>query len=267
MLRVGIVRYLNAWPLAWSFIEGPVPPGFEPIFLPPAEVAAGMAAGELDVGLIPSVELQRIPDLSVIPGLSISSSREVRSVLLVSCRPVREIRRLALDTSSRTSAALVRILAADLWGIEPEYEHSPPVLEAMLATSDAALLIGDPALAVDRELYTVVDLAAAWRELTGLPFVFAVWAIRGSAESRTVEVFRESLCRGLDSMNEIVAVAVRRLGLAPDVARRYLTRHLSYDLGPSELESLSEFFRRAAVHGLVDASRPIRLVGAEAAAG
>jgi chorismate dehydratase len=256
---VGIVQYLNAWPLAWSFISGSAPAALAPLYLPPARVADGLAEGELDVGLIPSAELQRIPGLRVVPGLCIASQHEVRSVLLVSRLPPAAIRRVALDESSRTSAVLVRVLLAERWGVRPEVVPCRPDLDAMLATADAALLIGDPALRVPRAGFHVVDLAAEWRALTGLPFVFAVWAVAPAVgESGLADWLAASLRAGLGELPALVARAAAETGLPSAELHTYLTEHLSYHLGAEEQASLDEFFRRAHHHGLLPAPRPLR---------
>ncbi len=205
--RFGIVHYLNSWPLAWTFLRRQGPAWAEPVYLPPSRVADGLASGDLEVGLVPSAELQRIPGLAVVPGLCIASQHEVKSVLLVSQVPPERIRRVALDESSRTSAVLVQLLLAERHGVRPEVAPFRPELEAMLATADAALLIGDPALRVDRRGLHVVDLAAEWRALTGLPFVFAVWAVAKDVE-------RELAAR------EIVPLLERSLAAAEARARR-----------------------------------------------
>jgi chorismate dehydratase len=262
-LRVGIVHYLNSWPLAWSFLSAAAPAGTEPIFLAPAKVADGLAAGELEVGLVPSAELQRIPGLAVVPGLCIASQHEVKSVLLVSRVPPAQIRRVALDESSRTSAVLVQLLLAERFGVRPEVAPFRPDLAAMLATADAALLIGDPALRVDRAGLHVVDLAAEWRALTGLPFVFAVWAVAPGAEARMAPgaisaLFAASLAAAERDLDRLVEAASAQLRLLPGDVYTYLTQHLSYRLGPAERTSLDEFFRRAHRHGLLPAPRPLR---------
>ena len=159
-LRVGIVNYLNSRPLAWSFLRERADEGLAPCFLPPAQVADRLSTGTLDVGLVPSIEIQRIPGLRVLPGLCVAATREVRSVLLLSrCAPT-QIGRLALDENSRTSAALVRILLSDRFGVQPECLAAPPDLKAMMRVADAALLLGDPALRVDPTGYRVLDLAS-----------------------------------------------------------------------------------------------------------
>jgi chorismate dehydratase len=260
-LRIGIVDYLNSWPLAWGFLSGSLSEGFEAVYEPPAAVAEKLASGDLDVGLIPSIEVQRIPGVRVVPGLCVAANHEVRSVILVSARPVGEIRRVALDENSRTSAALVRILLRERYGIEPETTTCAPEIDAMLAAADAALVIGDPALHVDRERFEILDLAAEWRRLTGQPFVFAVWAVREGAPSDGLsEVLHASLGAGLEDMEAIIDRAVGDLGLDPAVAERYLLRHLNYVLGAEEMAGLEEFFLRAASAGAIDTPTPIRFL-------
>ena len=257
--RVGIVDFLNSRPLAWGFLQGHHADRFAASYHPPAEVARRLAAGSLDVGLVPSIEVERIGGLEVVPGFCVAATHEVRSVLLVAGRPLAEVRRIALDANSRTSAALTRILAAERWRIEPEYVEAAPEVEAMLAGADAALVIGDPALQVDRERWAVVDLAAEWKALTGLPFVFAVWAARPSAAAAAPDlaaVFAASLRFGLAHLDDIVAEASRTLALPPETVRTYLTENLRYELGAAERAGLDEFWRRAREHGLVEAPAP-----------
>lgn len=262
-LRVGVVDYLNSRPLAWSFHNGFHRGVFEPGFYPPAEVAARLASGEVDIGLLPSIELQRIPGLRVLPGLCIAATHEAHSVLLVLAKPLEKIRRVALDQNSRTSAALVEILLADSYGLTPELISAAPALDEMLGRADAALLIGDPALRVDCSVHRVLDLAAEWRRLTGLPFVFAVWAVRsGTRAEGLTKVFQESLQSGLAHLDEMVGESSLELNIEPDRLRRYLTEHLSFTMGPTEVRALEEFHRRAHEHGLIQEIRPIDFVGA-----
>lgn len=249
--RVGIVDYLNAWPLAWGFLTDRGPEGWVAEYHPPAEVARRLAEGRIDVGLVPSIEALRIPGATAVPGLCVASTREVRSVLLLSRGPLARIRRIALDRNSRTSAALVEILCREAWKIAPETVQSDPDPEAMLERADAALVIGDPALLVDRDRYQVVDLAAAWRDLTGHPFVFAVWA---AAPGRDAAGFASGLERslqlGLAELDAIVERAAAEFGLSTSVVRGYLTRNLSYRMSDAEAAGLAEFYRRAGRHGL-----------------
>lgn len=258
-LRVGIVDYLNSKPLAWGFLKGHHANLFTPSLHPPARVARLLAEGGLDVGLIPSIEVARNPALEVIPDLCVAAEREVRSVLLVADRPLAEIRRVALDANSRTSVALLKILMAECFGLSPTYDVQPPRLERMLAEHDAALVIGDPALKVDRSRYRVIDLAAEWKQLTGLPFVFAVWAVRRGVDFPDLAFyFKTSLRHGLGSLDALVRESAAELGLDTAEVERYLTRNLSYFLRQPERDALVEFFRRAHTHGLLD--RPAELV-------
>jgi len=261
-LRVGIVNFLNSKPLAWGFLKGHHADLFAPSYHPPAMVARLLAQGNLDVGLIPSIEVQRIPNLRVLPDMCIAARHEVRSVLLVSRGPVEDIRRVALDQNSRTSATLVRILLKERYGLDPEYLHDRPDPERMLAEADAALIIGDPALRVDRERYRIIDLAAEWHELTERPFVFAVWAVRPEVDIPDLPFyFKSSLRYGLSSLDTVVREAAAELNLDSSEVRSYLTENLSFVLRQEEIEGLEEFYRRAHAHGLILEPKPIEFWG------
>ncbi len=261
-LRVGVVDYLNSWPLAWSFLTGRYDAArFEIVYLAPAALADRLAAGELDVGLLPSIELQRIPGLAVVPGLAIAATHEVKSVLLVCRRPVVELRRVAVDENSRTSVALVRIVLADGHGVEPELLSAPPELESMLEIADAALLIGDPALRARSRGLLVLDLAAEWRALTGTPFVFAVWAARQGVDvGELAATLSGSLALAQTELAAVVERGARELGLDRGSVHDYLTSSLSYRLGQAELAGLTEFHHRAHAHGLVGEPGPLRFL-------
>ena len=257
-LRVGIVNFLNSKPLAWGFLKGHHADLFAPSYHPPAMVARLLAQGNLDIGLIPSIEVQRIPNLRVMPDMCVAAQHEVRSVLLVSRVPVEQIRRVALDTNSRTSATLIRVLLRERWGLDPEYLHERPDPERMLAEADAALLIGDPALRVDRDRYLIIDLAAEWKTLTGLPFVFAVWAVRPEVDLPDLSFyFKSSLRYGLSSLDTLVREAAGEMGLDSAEVRSYLTENLSFFLRQEEIAGLEEFYRRAHNHGLILEPRPL----------
>lgn len=262
-IRIGIVNYVNSRPLSRGLLRGEQAGGYVCESLPPAVIADRLAAGTLDVGLVPSVELARIPGLTVLPGLAIAATHEVRSVLLVSKVPIAEIASVALDENSRTSAALVRMILQDRYGLVPTFRQARANLEQMLAEADAALIIGDPALTVPRERYVVLDLAGEWLEMTGLPFVFAVWAARNEvATAELVVPFAESLATGLGELEAIIAETVAETGLSPAVLRDYFTRNLRYRMGPAEQAGLAEFLRRAASHGLTSEPAALRFARA-----
>ncbi len=257
-LRVGIVNFLNSKPLAWGFLKGHHADLFAPSYHPPSLVARLLAQGNLDIGLIPSIEVQRIPNLRVLPDMCVGAKQEVRSVVLVSRGPIEEVRRVALDQNSRTSSTLVRILMRERWGLDPEYLHERPDPERMLSEADAALIIGDPALRLDRDRYHVVDLAAEWNALTGLPFVFAVWAVRPEVEIPDLPFyFKSSLRYGLSSLDTLVRESAAELGLDTSEVRAYLTENLHFFLRSEEIEGLEEFYRRAHSHGMILEPRPI----------
>ena len=259
-LRVGIVNFLNSKPLAWGFLKGHHADLFAPTYHPPAMVARLLGQGALDIGLIPSVEVQRIPGLKILPDLCVASTHEVKSVILVSRGPLEQVKRVALDQNSRTSVALLRILLQER-GIHPEYLHERPDPERMLSEADAALLIGDPALKVERGRYQVIDLAADWHALTGLPFVFAVWAVRSGVDLPDLPFyFKSSLRYGLSSVDTLSREAAAELGLDSADVRSYLTENLHYFLRQEELAGLEEFYRRAHAHGLILEPRPLEFL-------
>lgn len=257
-LRVGIVNYLNSKPLAWGFLKSHHGDLFAPTFHSPARVARMLEQGSLDVGLIPSIEYQRIPGLRVIRDLCVAATQEVRSVLLVATKPLDEIRRVALDHNSRTSVALLHILLKERLGSEPEWVEQHPDVERMLTDADAALVIGDAALKVDRERYRVMDLAAEWRTATGHPFVFAVWAVRSGVEFPDLPFyFKSSLRYGLSSMDILVREAAAELSLDAATIHTYLSDNLHYFLRWPELCGLHEFYRKAHAVGLIPSPREI----------
>ena len=257
-LRVGIVDFLNSRPLAWGFLRGSFEGHLVPSYHPPSRVADLLASGEIDVGLIPSIEVLRIEGAGIVPGTCVAATREVRSVLLLLRRPIGEVRRIALDVSSRTSVALLQILLAEAWHTEAELEVRAPSEDGVEQGFDAALLIGDPALRVDRSSFDVVDLAAAWRRLTGLPFVFAVWATRSGLEPSSLSVhFDRSLAEGRRGLEQMIEEASAELGLPPAEIRFYLTENLRFTLGAEEIAGLREFYAKAYQHGLVDRLEPL----------
>jgi len=246
-IRVSLVDYVNAWPLTWGFLRGAVE-GVETITDVPSTCADRLKRGEVDAGLIPSVEAARIPGIRIVRGIGIASKSRVRSVVLASRKPLAEARSVALDLSSRSSAAMARIIFEDLFGARPEFHEAPSELSEMLRHHDAALLIGDPALRATLQGLHVVDLAEAWRELTGLPFVFAVWAVRPEVAP---EPFLWARNYGKNHLPAIVEAAARRTGLSSDELFEYLNGNLHHDLEAEDEKGLAEFFRRAASRGLI----------------
>jgi chorismate dehydratase len=220
---------------------------FDLDFQIPAVCADQLASGEADIGIVPSFELTRL-DLEILPGTGIACHGPVRSILLISRMPARAIRRLAVDSSSRTSVQLARVLLAQRYQARPELVSHAPDLDSMLRIADAALLIGDPALHIEPAglPYEVHDLGGEWVEETGLPMVFAVWAGRKDVVTpEVVEAFQQSCRYGRERIEEIANAEAPRRGLAPELVREYLGRHIVHELGPRDYEGLQLFLSRA----------------------
>src|SRR5712692_1686066 len=178
--RIAASSYLNTAPLIWSFIHGSRRETIE-LFTDeaPARCAELLARGEVAAALVPVIEYQRMANIAIVPDVCVASRSAVRSVVLVTkINNLKKVKRVALDDSSRTSVALVKIIFREFLGFEPEWQASPPDLAAMIEHNDAALIIGDPAMKIPRDQFRVFDLATLWHEFTGLGFVFAMWMAR-----------------------------------------------------------------------------------------
>jgi len=269
-LRVSVVDFLNARPLTWGLLHDG-PPGVVVSRDVPSVCAAKLAAGEVDVGLIPSIEYQRIPNLKVVPALGIAASSEVRSVLLVSDVSRERIRSVDLDPASRTSAALTRILLKRVYALDPEYREpaaesrkpnpDPSAPGSRLPASvsaDARLIIGDPALKTRLNGHVVLDLAAEWRAFSGHPFVFAFWAVREEVASAEVAaLLRSSYAAGRESFAALVRQEAAASGLSEAVVEDYLRHALHFELDSGDLDGLRLFYRLAAEEGLIPVARPL----------
>jgi len=258
--RVCAVSYLNTAPLVWGFTHGPQRGLYDLRFEVPAVCADALREGDADVGLVPVIELANQPDLLVLPGVSIAARERVRSVLLFSRKPMEAIESFAADTSSRTSVALTQILMARNYGIRPRVYPYAPRLDEMLQLADAGLIIGDPALRLDSsqadwkgQPIFVYDLGNEWWKLTGLPMVFAVWAVKNLSVTSTMpQIFQDSASYGCERIDEIVDFESPRRKLDAGLVRRYLTENTKFELGSQERRSLMKFLTEASDLGLVD---------------
>jgi predicted solute-binding protein len=212
----------------------------------PAECADRLADGRADIGIVPSVELNR-QRLEIIRGTGIACRGPVRSILLISKVPFSEIRTLATDSSSRTSVALSRIVLARSYGVAPQLYSERPHLGSMLEHCDAALIIGDAALVLDpAELpFHVLDLGTEWTRMTGLPMVFAVWAARAELPPQDPAPFIASLRFGIEHIDDIARQEHAKLGISEALAREYLTRNIIFELGEREYAGLEAFLQYA----------------------
>jgi predicted solute-binding protein len=248
--RVCAVSYLNTTPLTWGLLHGPQRDAFDLRFEIPSICAARLRAGEVDIGLVPAIELERQP-IELIPPLGIVSRGAVRSILLVSRVPVDEIATLAADLSSRTSVVLAQVILAKRFGVCPVVTAMPPDVGAMLDRADAALVIGDPALLIDplRKDATVTDLGLDWTELTGLPMVYAVWAARSGFDwTKAAPVLEASWRFGRERIGAIVAAEASPRGVPKELACAYLTRNISFEVDEPASRGL-ELFRSMARDG------------------
>ena len=258
--RLSIIDYLNATPLNYGFKHGLGKGLFELQFHVPSLCADRLRSGAVDAGLISSIEYLRIPELRIVPGLCISSVKRVRSVLLLSKVAPGEIRSLALDASSRTSVVLAQLLLRERYGTSPQVEEMKPDLAGMLARHDAALMIGDTAMRAPKEGLIVLDLAEEWHAWTGLPFVFAFWAVSPEAPllPGLGSYFQRSLETGQAATAQIVEEARQTIGWTRLELREYLMENIQYGLGEAEERSLTLFFEKAVQQGFAHERQPIR---------
>jgi len=257
--KVSVVKYLNTVPLIWGMLKGHQQGKYDLDFTTPAKCADDLRQREAAIGIIPSIEYQRMDRLRVLPGSSIASKGIVKSVLLLSKVPIEEVNTVALDNSSRTSAALVRVLLRKFYSRPLSVTPADPEPEKMLEQADAALLIGDPALTFDGSAMKVYDLAAEWKKFTGLPFVFAVWA--GHEESklgRLCEDFTASRDYGLQHIDDIAQEYAPKLNLSPEAVKVYLTENIDYSLDEENRKGLELFYRFAHEIGIIPGEKEIQ---------
>jgi chorismate dehydratase len=256
--RIAASSYLNTTPLIWSFIHGS-----QSVQLftdkAPARCAEMLARDEVDAALVPVIEYQRLPGVAIVPDVCIGSRFAVRSVVLASkLNNLKKVKRVALDDSSRTSVALVKIIFREFLGFEPEWETSPPDLRSMLARADAALIIGDPAMNIPRAQFRVFDLATLWRDYTGFGFVFAMWMARANdAEAIRAIDFAAARDEGLAHLDDIAAEYRKRLSLSAEEIKDYLTRNIAFQMDEEMKRGLELYFELAQKHKLIDQAKPL----------
>jgi chorismate dehydratase len=274
--KLSIVRYLNAVPLAWSILEGPDNTAFDSVLSAPSECADQLASGNVDIGLIPSIEYQRIPGCRIIAGPAVACRHRVRSVLLISQKPLHQVRTVAADTGSRTSVVLAQIIFDEFYHSRPAFNPAAPDLARMLAENDAAVVIGDnalkfmaqherpnaeeqrPLLRLGPEPLEVFDLAERWKFLTGLPFVFAFWAARqGFDDADTADRLRRARDYGVAHIPEITERYASLLELPAPFVREYLEQNVSYYTDEACIDGLRLFYRKAARIGAIKSDRTL----------
>lgn len=291
-LHISIVEFLNTAPLVWGFTDGPLVGKYDLSFAVPSQCAEDLRAGRADVGIIPAIEYQRMDDVVALPGMAIASKREVRSLIVVSKVPIEAVRSLALDTNSRSTVGLARILSRRHWNIDPEFIDMAPDPEKMLARADAALIIGDPALRLrivldalmakepgasgccccgdgddlpvkGVETLFMYDMAHEWREMTGLPAVLAIWvARRGVVTPEIAADFLASKEYGLSNIGDIAEGAALKLELPPRELERYLTENIDFSLDDENLAGLRRYYEECERAGLIPKARELEFASA-----
>jgi len=272
-VRLGAVGYLNARPLVVGLDQSPQ---FTLRYDIPSECARLLQAGDIDLGLVPSIEYLRDDAYRIVPDLAITSCGPVTSVALYSRRPIEDVRSIVMDTSSRTSVALVRVLCARLFRIQPTIEAQRPDLDSMLDRGDAALVIGDNALLWDHRQVRVksavahgdagsdaapiekIDLGSAWTAMTGLPFVWAFWMGRaGALAPADITALKAARDAGVAHSDTVARDYFRDAPQHQDVGVRYLRDNIKYYLGDRERAGLELFYRYAVEGGVMPAGRPL----------
>jgi chorismate dehydratase len=253
--RLAASTYLNSAPLIWSFTHGSKRGTVDFIDAVPARCAQMLAQNEVDAALVPVIEYQRIPGGALVPDVCVGSQNEVLSVVLVSKNTQLEnIRSVALDESSRTSATLVKVIFREFLEHDAEWTTRTPHLEEMLDRNDAALIIGDPGMTFPRTGLKVWDMATLWRNYTGLGFVFAMWMVRNEA----IDVdFAGARDEGVTRIEEIVREYETRI---PMNLRRYLTENIVYRIDEQMQRGLKLYFELAHKHRLIERVKPLRYI-------
>ena len=263
-IRAGVVEYLNARPLVHGLDARP--DLFSLRYDVPARCAALLREGSVDIALLPAIEYLRRPDYRVVPDIAVASTGPVASVALFTTRPTTAIRSIAIDSSSRAAVALLRVLCAQWFDIEPKFITMHPDLQAMLKRCDAALLIGDIALFTEHETVVdldKIDLGEEWTAMTGLPFVWAFWVGRADAvRSEHVHALRNARDAGAAAVDEIVAAQRIEDEERADLARTYLRNNVQFGLTEDGCAGLKRFFEAAADIGVVPQSAGLRFFDA-----
>jgi chorismate dehydratase len=260
--RIAASSYLNTAPLIWSFLNGPQQRAVE-LFThqSPARCSEMLSNGKVAAALVPVIEYQRLAGIAIVPDVCVGSQTAVRSVVLASkLNNLKKIKRVALDDSSRTSVALLKIIFCEFLGFEPEWQVLPPDLRPMLEQNDAALIIGDPAMKIPRDKYRVFDLAALWHDFTGFGFVFAMWMAQNdqAEQVRTID-FKAARDAGIAHLDEIAA-DYDWPSLSAAEIKDYLTRNISFQMDEKMKQGLELYFELARKHGLTKQIKPLEFL-------
>lgn len=264
--RLAASSYLNTAPLIWSFQEGSQREAVELVTdAAPARCADMLARDEVAAALVPIIEYQRIPGVRILPEVCVGSQSVVQSVVLVSkVADLKSVRKVALDSSSRTSQALVKIIFKEFLNCEPEWETGSPDIRMMLQENDAALLIGDPAMRLSPAVGHVFDLASLWHRFTNTGFVFAMWMARNATAAAVGQVdFAAARDEGLAEIERVISNYEEKVPLSPDEIRKYLTENITFRLDHKLEQGMRLYFELAEKHGLISENKPLQFVAAQ----
>lgn len=245
----------------WSFKHGSRKVSVELSEPVPSQCADLLAQGLVDVALIPAIEYQRIRNLELVPNICVGSREEVHSVVLLSrLDDLKQIRSIALDESSRTSATLTKVIFSEFIGTVPQWVDAKPDVEKMLSENDAALVIGDPGMTLQRQGLNVFDLASLWRQHTGLGFVFALWALGPTASTAARAIDFDAACKeGIAQIDAILDYYQPLLGRPREDLQSYLEKNISFYMDDELRAGLELFYALAYKHNLIPALLPLTL--------
>ena len=261
--RLAASSYLNTAPLIWSFLHGSLRGRAQLLTdKAPARCAEMLANGEVNAALIPIIEYQRLANVVVVPDVCVGSRSAARSVVLATrLNNLKKVKQVALDDSSRTSVALVKIIFPEFLGFEPEWKILPPDLKSMLAHADAALIIGDPAMNISTRQFRVFDLATLWHEFTGFGFVFAMWMARAEDAARIRQLdFAGAREEGLAHWPEIAADYEKRVGLTSSEIKEYLTQNIAFSMDDEMQKGLALYFELSKKYKLIEEVKALEFI-------
>ncbi|MCL4510655.1 MAG: menaquinone biosynthesis protein [Bacteroidetes bacterium] len=253
--KLGAVSFLNTKPLIYGIEKNLFPHNFELIKAIPSSLAVELNAGKLDVALIPSIAYAKnSPSLRIVPECGIIAHGAVNSIRLYFNKNLKSIRSVAVDISSMTSVVLTKIILAERFEVKPGFIAAMPDVEKMLASADAALVIGDSALFKTESVgRNYLDLAEEWNDMTGLPFVFAVWAGRqGAIDLDDTQAIISSKNLGLDNIDVVCREAAAEYDADFNLVKSYLTDNIQFNLGDEEIAGMKQYFELAYYHGALE---------------
>ena len=264
-LKISASNYSNSAPLIWSFIYGANRGKYELILdNAPARSAELLATNKIDAALVPVIGYQLIENAKLVPNVCVGAKEQVKSVCLVTKgEDLNQVKKVSLDVSSKTSFNLTKIIFREFFNQEPEYKIAKPDLKLMLAESDCALLIGDPALTVDETVYRKFDLAALWKNFTGLGFVFAMWMTNEEKieAAKTID-FATARDEGLNHLDEIISSYESQVKLSRKDFKKYLSENISYSIDEKMQNGMKLYFELAHKNNLIEKLKSLEFIEA-----